>query len=124
MPNADNDAKRIEAPSWLWSCIVDLIGIHERQYLETWPHCRAHIGAVIAPSSGYGFPLMLCDAGRAELRARRFHHLSVRSSLQFTLALNIRNTLTAMRQNALTLLFPGVATAYLDETLCRAVPLQ
>ena len=27
----------LEAPSWLWSSVVDLIGIHERAYLE---HCR------------------------------------------------------------------------------------
>jgi uncharacterized protein (DUF2252 family) len=29
--------RSIEAPSWLWSSVVDLIGIHERAYLE---HCR------------------------------------------------------------------------------------
>jgi len=28
----------LDAPSWLWSCVVDLLGIHERAYLE---HCRA-----------------------------------------------------------------------------------
>jgi uncharacterized protein (DUF2252 family) len=27
----------LEAPSWLWSCVVDLLGIHDRAYLE---HCR------------------------------------------------------------------------------------
>jgi uncharacterized protein (DUF2252 family) len=27
----------LDAPSWLWSCVVDLLGIHERAYLE---HCR------------------------------------------------------------------------------------
>jgi len=27
----------LEAPSWLWSSVVDLLGIHERAYLE---HCR------------------------------------------------------------------------------------
>jgi uncharacterized protein (DUF2252 family) len=27
----------LDAPSWLWSSVVDLIGIHERAYLE---HCR------------------------------------------------------------------------------------
>jgi uncharacterized protein (DUF2252 family) len=27
----------LEAPSWLWSCVVDLLAIHERAYLE---HCR------------------------------------------------------------------------------------
>lgn len=30
--------KSIDAPFWLWSAIVDLLGLHERQYLE---HCRA-----------------------------------------------------------------------------------
>ena len=30
--------KSINAPFWLWTSIVDLIGLHERQYLE---HCRA-----------------------------------------------------------------------------------
>jgi uncharacterized protein (DUF2252 family) len=28
---------KLDAPSWLWSCVVDLLGIHERAYLE---HCR------------------------------------------------------------------------------------
>jgi uncharacterized protein (DUF2252 family) len=27
----------LDAPSWLWSSVVDLLGIHERAYLE---HCR------------------------------------------------------------------------------------
>jgi uncharacterized protein (DUF2252 family) len=26
--------RSLEAPSWLWSSVVDLIGIHERAYLE------------------------------------------------------------------------------------------
>ena len=30
---------QLDAPSWLWSSVVDLIGIHERAYLE---HCRRH----------------------------------------------------------------------------------
>ena len=29
----------IDAPTWLWSSVVDLIGIHERAYLE---HCRRY----------------------------------------------------------------------------------
>ena len=29
--------KNIEAPSWLWRAVVDLVGLHERGYLE---HCR------------------------------------------------------------------------------------
>jgi uncharacterized protein (DUF2252 family) len=27
----------LEAPGWLWSSVVDLLGVHERAYLE---HCR------------------------------------------------------------------------------------
>ena len=30
---------RLDAPSWLWSSVIDLLGIHERAYLE---HCRAY----------------------------------------------------------------------------------
>ena len=30
-------SKTLDAPSWLWSSIVDLVGIHEAGYLE---HCR------------------------------------------------------------------------------------
>ena len=29
----------LEAPSWLWSSVVDLLGVHERAYLE---HCRVY----------------------------------------------------------------------------------
>lgn len=29
----------LDAPGWLWSSVVDLMGIHERAYLE---HCRRH----------------------------------------------------------------------------------
>ena len=35
----------LEAPSWLWSSVVDLLGIHERAYLE---HCR--LFALSAPA--------------------------------------------------------------------------
>lgn len=31
--------RSLEAPTWLWSSVVDLIGIHERAYLE---HCRRY----------------------------------------------------------------------------------
>jgi uncharacterized protein (DUF2252 family) len=39
-----NELKRagtrsLDAPSWLWSTVVDLIGVHERAYLE---HCRRY----------------------------------------------------------------------------------
>ncbi len=30
---------QLNAPSWLWSSVVDLLGIHERAYLE---HCRVY----------------------------------------------------------------------------------
>ena len=32
-------SKSIHAPSWLWQSVVDLVGVHERAYLE---HCRQH----------------------------------------------------------------------------------
>jgi uncharacterized protein (DUF2252 family) len=28
---------RLNAPTWLWTCVADLVGVHERAYLE---HCR------------------------------------------------------------------------------------
>ena len=34
-----HSSKRLDAPSWLWSSIVDLAGIHEVAYLE---HCRQY----------------------------------------------------------------------------------
>ena len=34
-----NRSKTIDAPSWLWSGVVDLIAIHERAYLD---HCRRY----------------------------------------------------------------------------------
>jgi uncharacterized protein (DUF2252 family) len=32
-------SRSIDAPTWLWSSVVDSIGIHERAYLE---HCRRY----------------------------------------------------------------------------------
>jgi uncharacterized protein (DUF2252 family) len=32
--------KSLDAPAWLWSSVIDLIGIHERAYLE---HCRRYV---------------------------------------------------------------------------------
>jgi uncharacterized protein (DUF2252 family) len=32
-------AARLDAPSWLWSCVVDLASTHEAAYLE---HCRRY----------------------------------------------------------------------------------
>lgn len=36
---AKNHTKSLDAPSWLWSSVVELIGTHERSYLE---HCRRY----------------------------------------------------------------------------------
>jgi uncharacterized protein (DUF2252 family) len=38
-------SKRLDAPSWLWSSVVDLAGIHEVAYLE---HCRQYALAAVA----------------------------------------------------------------------------
>lgn len=32
-------SKSLDVPSWLWSAVIDLIGVHERAYLE---HCRRY----------------------------------------------------------------------------------
>jgi uncharacterized protein (DUF2252 family) len=34
-----NRTKKLDAPSWLWTSVVDLVAIHERAYLE---HCREY----------------------------------------------------------------------------------
>jgi hypothetical protein len=34
-----NRSKTIDAPSWLWSSVVELVASHESAYLE---HCRRH----------------------------------------------------------------------------------
>ena len=34
-----NRSKTLDAPSWLWTSIVDLLASHERAYLE---HCRKY----------------------------------------------------------------------------------
>jgi uncharacterized protein (DUF2252 family) len=34
-----NRSKKLDAPSWLWTSVVDLAAIHERAYLE---HCREY----------------------------------------------------------------------------------
>ena len=36
---AGASSRSLDAPSWLWTSVVDLIGIHERAYLE---HCRRY----------------------------------------------------------------------------------
>ena len=41
-------SKTIEAPTWLWRSMVDLVGIHESAYLE---HCRRHAVTARAPSA-------------------------------------------------------------------------
>jgi uncharacterized protein (DUF2252 family) len=38
---------QLDAPTWLWSSVVDLLGIHERAYLQ---HCRAYALAM-APAA-------------------------------------------------------------------------
>ena len=34
-----NHSRALEAPSWLWSSVVELVASHERGYLD---HCRRH----------------------------------------------------------------------------------
>jgi uncharacterized protein (DUF2252 family) len=34
-----NRSKTLDAPSWLWASVVELLGTHERAYLE---HCRKY----------------------------------------------------------------------------------
>ena len=34
-----NRSRNLEAPSWLWSSVVDLVTIHEAAYLD---HCRKY----------------------------------------------------------------------------------
>jgi uncharacterized protein (DUF2252 family) len=34
-----NHSKTLDARSWLWTSLVDLVGAHEREYLE---HCRRY----------------------------------------------------------------------------------
>jgi uncharacterized protein (DUF2252 family) len=36
---ASHRSKTLDAPSWLWSSVVELVGLHERAYLE---HCRRY----------------------------------------------------------------------------------
>jgi uncharacterized protein (DUF2252 family) len=40
-----NRTKAIDAPSWLWNAVVDLVGAHEAAYLE---HCRRYALAAAA----------------------------------------------------------------------------
>jgi len=35
-----NRSKSLDAPSWLWSSVLDLMAAHERGYLE---HCRKYV---------------------------------------------------------------------------------
>jgi uncharacterized protein (DUF2252 family) len=44
-----NRSKSLDAPSWLWSSVVELVGTHEAAYLE---HCRRHaLGGTAWPRS-------------------------------------------------------------------------
>ncbi len=36
---AKNRSKLLDAPSWLWTSVVELLGVHEKSYLE---HCRKY----------------------------------------------------------------------------------
>jgi uncharacterized protein (DUF2252 family) len=36
---ARNHTKILDAPSWLWSSVVELVGVHEMAYLD---HCRRY----------------------------------------------------------------------------------
>ena len=36
---AAHHSRDFDAPSWLWTTVIELIGTHERAYLE---HCRSH----------------------------------------------------------------------------------
>jgi uncharacterized protein (DUF2252 family) len=36
---ARNSTKTLEAPSWLWSSVVELLSLHESAYLD---HCRRY----------------------------------------------------------------------------------
>jgi hypothetical protein len=40
-----HQSKSLEAPSWLWTSVVALVGAHEIAYLE---HCRKHATNMIA----------------------------------------------------------------------------
>ncbi|WP_363352499.1 DUF2252 family protein [Methylocystis echinoides] len=42
-----NRLDSLDAPNWLWKCIVELLALHERAYLE---HCRQY--ALTAPIRG------------------------------------------------------------------------
>jgi hypothetical protein len=44
-----NRTKSLDAPSWLWNSVVDLVGIHEAAYLQ---HCRRY--ALSPPSTEAG----------------------------------------------------------------------
>jgi uncharacterized protein (DUF2252 family) len=40
-----NHSKSLEMPSWLWASVVELVGQHERAYLD---HCRRYAMAALA----------------------------------------------------------------------------
>nr|MDQ3642424.1 DUF2252 family protein [Actinomycetota bacterium] len=46
-------SKTLDAPSWLWSSVVELLASHERSYLE---HCRRYaVAAGPAPGDTSGY---------------------------------------------------------------------
>ena len=48
---ARSQTKSLDAPSWLWNAVVDLVGMHEKGYLE---HCRRHALALSKRGSDRG----------------------------------------------------------------------
>ena len=44
---AGRRSKTLDAPSWLWSSVVELVGLHERAYLE---HCRRYAMSTDSPA--------------------------------------------------------------------------
>ena len=36
-----NHSRTLDAPSWLWTAVIGLLSVHERDYLD---HCRRYVG--------------------------------------------------------------------------------
>jgi uncharacterized protein (DUF2252 family) len=50
---ASHRSKNIDAPSWLWTSLVELVAVHEQAYLE---HCRRHALAAARAADGESPP--------------------------------------------------------------------
>lgn len=48
---ATHRTRNLDAPSWLWAALVDLVAVHERAYLE---HCRLYALAADRATQGFG----------------------------------------------------------------------